>query len=454
MSQALPNSAQPQLRRELGLRDLILFNISAVVGVRWLAAAAHIGPGAITLWLLAAVLFFVPSALAVSGLAAKYPEQGGLYAWTKRELGEWNGFVCGWLYWCSNLFYFPNLLLAAVSMAAYTAGPRHAALADDHAVVLAVSILVLWVSVLTNLVGVRVGKWTENIGGACTYLVGILLVTFGAILYFTRGSVTPFAVQPEWDWEKLNLWSQIAFAFGGLELGAVMGGEIRNPKRTVPRATWISGLGIAAIYITGTLAILVMLVPEDVNIISGLAQAGAVAGAEFGMPWIPILLAGLITFGITGQLGAWISGTARIPAVIGIDRYLPEALGRVHPKWGTPYVAILVQGVACTVFLVIMQIGENLRSGYQLLVDMTVITYFIPFCYLFITSSRNGNRVSGTIGLLVTVLAIILSLLPPAEIASVWLFEAKLIGGTAILIAVARVLYLRSRRRALMEAAE
>ena len=107
----------PALRREIGLWDLVLFNIAAVVGIRWLAAAAQAGSGSITLWLVAAALFFVPSALAVATLSARFPKEGGIYVWTKEGFGDWHGFLCGWCYWLSNLFYFPNLLLAGIGMA-------------------------------------------------------------------------------------------------------------------------------------------------------------------------------------------------------------------------------------------------------------------------------------------------------------------------------------------------
>lgn len=437
---------QPSLRREIGLRDLILFNIAAVVGIRWLAAAAHAGAGSITLWVLAAALFFVPSALAVSRLAAKFPEEGGLYVWTRRSLGDWHGFLCGWCYWLSNLFYFPNLLLAGISMAVYTLGGRYVHLADNRLFVVSLSLAVLWVALLTNLIGVKVGKWTENLGGLATYGAGALLVALGLAVWLRQGPATPIEPVPRWDWTKLNFWSQIAFAFGGLELGAMMGGEIRDPRRTVPRAAWISGAGIAAFYILGTLAMLALLPSENVNIMSGLAQAGVAAGGLLGVPWVAPLLALLVTLGVTGQLGAWLAGSARVPFAIGLDRYLPPAFARLDPRWGTPHVAILTQGVACTVFLLLMQWGENLRTGYQLLVDMTVITYFIPFLYLFVSAWKHGQRGSAAAGLAVTVAAIAFSVVPTAEAGSAWLFEAKLLGGCGLLVAAARMWFTRGRR--------
>src|SRR6478672_1374965 len=105
----------PRLRRELGLWDLVLLNIVAIVGLRWwLMAASAYGYAALPLWILAFLCFFVPSGLAVIDLTTRYPEEGGIYAWTKHAFGEKHGFISGWCLWTNNLIYFPHLLIFTV----------------------------------------------------------------------------------------------------------------------------------------------------------------------------------------------------------------------------------------------------------------------------------------------------------------------------------------------------
>ena len=180
------NGPRPVLARVLGLRDLVFFNIAAVIGIRWLATAAHTGPGSLTLWLLAAVLFFVPSAIAVARLASRFPEEGGLYVWTRHAFGDWHGFLCGWCYWLSNLFYLPNLVLAGVAMAGQAMG-----LAENKAYILLVSLAILWISSASNLAGLSIGKWINNAGGVATYLAGLLIVLMGVAAWWRFGSATP-----------------------------------------------------------------------------------------------------------------------------------------------------------------------------------------------------------------------------------------------------------------------
>jgi glutamate:GABA antiporter len=419
----------------------VLFNIAAVAGIRWLAAAAHAGPGSITLWVLAAAFFFVPSARAVATLSRRFPEEGGIYVWTKSSYGEWHGFLCGWCYWLSNLFYFPNLLLAGVSMAGYGMG-----LGENKTFVLGAALAILWIALLANVVGLGVGRWVNNAGALATYAAGVLIVVAGFAAWSRTGAATPIDITPQLDLGRLNFWSQIAFAFGGLELAAVMGGEVRDPARTLPRAAWISGSAIAAFYILGTLALLALMPSGEISPMTGLVQAGEAAGVRAGLPWLGWLLIALVLAGVAGQLGAWIGGSARLPYAIGLDRYLPPAFARLHPRWRTPWISILAQGAACTVFILLLQVGASLQTAYQLLVDMTVITYFIPFLYLFGAARKHGLRWSALSGLTVTVMAIALSAVPPAGAGPAWLFELKLAGGCAFLVGAARIVFITAKR--------
>src|SRR5947209_3633620 len=273
---------QPVLKRELRLWDLVLFNISAVVGVRWLSAAAHSGPGSITLWIAAALLFFVPSAMVIASLSARFPEEGGMYVWTRNAFGDWHGFLCSWLYFISVLLFFPALLVAGVAMASYMFGPSISQWAENRYYAIPVTLLARWTATLMNLLGLRVGKWTGNLGGAATYLVASLLIVFGMVTALRSGSATTFHLVPTLEWNSINFWSQIAFAFTGLELGALMGGEIHDARRTIPKAAWISSGACAFFYIAGTAAMLVLMRPEQVSNLTGLAEAGRVAGMRLG----------------------------------------------------------------------------------------------------------------------------------------------------------------------------
>src|SRR5437016_2093699 len=159
----------------MGFWDVLLFNIATVLGPRWIAAAAHNGTSSISLWVLAALFFFVPTAFVITELSTRFPHEGGLYVWSKEAFGDFHGFVAGWTYWIYTVFYFPGLLLASASMSAYVIGQSGARLEHDRTFLLLVSLGLLLVAVVINIIGLNVGKLLQNAGGAATYLPLLML---------------------------------------------------------------------------------------------------------------------------------------------------------------------------------------------------------------------------------------------------------------------------------------
>src|SRR3954463_16429066 len=182
----------PRLVRALKLRDLVLFNLVAVLGLRHLGTTAKFGPGSLLMWLIAAVFFFIPQGLAVMELSSRFPKEGGIYFWTKHALGEGHGFMCGWCYWINNVLYYPNLLISSAVIATYAIGKGDSALASNWTYVLSATLVCLWLAVLLNIVGVGTGKWLQNAGGIGSYIPGIILIALGvAFVVAGRPSANP-----------------------------------------------------------------------------------------------------------------------------------------------------------------------------------------------------------------------------------------------------------------------
>ena len=471
-----PSDPKHQLKRAIGPWDLLLFNVASVLGPRWIAVAARNGTSSISLWVLAATLFFLPTTFILAELSTRFPEEGGLYAWSKIAFGEFHGFVAGWTYWIYTFFYFPGLLMASVAMCAYVGGPGAAHLTQNRTFLLTGSFLLLFAAVALNIVGVGIGKWLQNAGGVGTYVPLLMLVGLGVYLWRTQGSVTHFTwsnMMPVWNWDTLNFWPQIAFAFGGLELASSMSEEIRDPRRAFPRAILGSGISIVLMYIAGTMALLAILPANTVDPKSGVFGALATGSATLHIAYFGIIAAIFAVAGNAGGVGSTVAGVARIPFVVGIDRYMPAAFGRIHPKWKTPWFSMLVQAAISCAILLLIQVNETANGAYQILVDAATILYFIPFVYIYaaviklayrpdraankdavlIPGGKFGVWVAGLLGLGVVIMAIGLSFVPPPDSAHAWLFELKLIGGTVCGVALGLVLYFRGARAKAREAA-
>jgi glutamate:GABA antiporter len=435
-----------ELKRELGLRDISLFAISCIVGSRWIAAAAHAGPGAVSLWVLGAIFFLVPLAMAVAALSAKYPGAGGLYLWARGAYGPWHGFLSFWVYWMGIAFWFPSAAVFYMSAGFYTLGPRYQYLAGNRLYLLAAALTAIWIALGTNLVGMKIGKWTENLGAAATWLLCAVFVALAVVAWNRRGPATPMHFLPHWDWETVSFWSTIAYAMSGMELAGFMGGEIRDPLRTLPRAGWIAS-GFATVFYAGsTVALLVLLRPEKISEMNGLAEAGDLGAHLVGMVWLSPAIALLVLASAVGQIGGIGTAVSRLPFAAGVDRLLPEAFGRIHPRWGTPYVSILALGGVATFLLVAIQLGDTMRAAYDELVSLMVIVGFLPFVYVFGGAWKAGKRFSAISGGGITALAIACAVVPTASITNVWLFEGKLALGATAVIGSAVLVYRRQRK--------
>ncbi|MBV9303653.1 MAG: APC family permease [Acidobacteriaceae bacterium] len=441
-------ATKPALRKELGLRDLVLFNVAALLSTRWIGVAAHVGPGAIGIWVLAAALFLVPCAFVVANLSRKFPEEGGLYIWTREAFGEWHAFACGWFYYLSNVFWIPGVLVASIGMLTYAFSPSFQRFAENPSFVLPIAVALLVLVVASNYVGLRVAKWVDNFGGLGAYVIVIVLLTCAVAAWMRPGPATKFNVVPSFDLQKLNFWSQFAFAMTGLELSPILAGEIRDARRNIFRATWICAVLVVLYYVGGTGSILTLLPPDKVSPVVGLAQAGQEASNILGWRWPAFAIGLCIVLSVGGQLGTYVGACARLPFVLGIANLLPQSFAKLHPKYGTPYFSILFLGITGGVLLFISQLGETFRGAYQLGVDLSVISLFIPFLYLFGAAWKFGQKWPALCGLFVSAIAILFSFLPTADVRSAWWFEAKLIGGSIIFIAVPRIFYMRYRARA------
>jgi len=454
----------------MGLWDVVLFIIAGVLGPRWIARAAHAGEVSLTMWLVAAVFFFVPTALVIVELSTRYPHEGGIYVWTKEAFGDFHGFLCGWCYWVNNILYYPNLLMSTAVVGTYAFGRGGTGLESDWGYVLPATLGALWLAVGSNIVGLRTGRWLQNVGAIGTYAPGVVLVAFGLYAAWTRPPATPLTpatILPDLgDWSSLNLWASIAFAFAGLELCAVLGDEVQNPKRNLPRSILISAPLIAFLYIAGTVSVLWLVPSGEVNIVSGFLQALAAGAADAGMAlaWVAPAAAALYVIGNVGGVGAWLTGPARVAFVIGLDRYFPPAFGKVHPRWHTPYVAILTQAVLASLFLLISVLGHGttVERAYLVILDTMLLVYFVPYIYLFLvyladtvrgveTTATRPARTKGAIvglsGLALTLFAMFIATVPPAGTEDPWMFRLKVIGGAAAFVVLGGMLYLRGRLR-------
>jgi amino acid transporter len=191
----------------------------------------------------------IPLGMSVLELSSRLPGEGGLYLWAKAAFGDAHGFIAGWTYWVANLVFFPSMLLFGAGVFCHIAGDHWLHLAGDPGFDATYSLLALWGATLLNIFGLGRAKWLQNLGGTATWVTAAIILAAGAFAWFRFGTataITPAAVVPDLGaFASYTTLTTIALAYSGLELGPIMGGEIRDPRKVMPRAILISTTAIA-----------------------------------------------------------------------------------------------------------------------------------------------------------------------------------------------------------------
>jgi len=390
--------------RTLGRWDLVLLKIVAIVNINNVPPVAVYGWASLGLWGLAFVMFFVPEAIAVLTLARRHPGEGGIYLWTRKAFGDGHGFLSGWCYWTNNLFYVPVLLV-------YMAGILGAFLS-----------------------------------------VGLVLAAAGAAWAGGAGVQAPGVAGA--SWEMPTSFAVMCNALVGIELASTMGDEIRNPVRDLGPAIAIAGVVSIASYLLVTGAVLTLVPVERLGVIQGVMQAVAAGAGAAHAGWIVVPLALGMGVATGGAASAWFAGSSRIPFVAGLTSALPGALGRLHPRWHSPHVALVTCAVLAAIFTALSLAGSSVAEAYQVLLKAAVVIQLIPFVYLFLALTKTsgvgiGARVAGGVGLTATLVSLVAAFLPTSDVASVALFETKMVIGVTGPPAFGWFLFKRAQRHEL-----
>lgn len=453
------------LKRALGRWDLVALFVVAVFNLNVVPSIAANGGVTVWLWLIALVLFFVPQGIAVIELAHRYPGEGGVYLWAKREFGDFHGFLSGWCYWVNNMMYVPTVMLYFVGVSVFALGPGHEALANNRVFTIVASLGLFALLVILNVVGLGVGKWINNVGGIGTAVAAACLIGLGLMVSFRFGTnigAADFRVPADPRF-LMNAFGVICFGLVGLELASVMGDEIKDPQKTLPGAVAWGGVLSGLLYIGTTLTLLIAISKSDINVLQGIVQAVSHMATRVGAAWIIAPFAVMLSISIAGIGSAWLAGSARIPFVAGLDSYLPSWLGKVHPRYGTPYAALIVHASVSAILVAINFLRSGVQETFQSLLSLAVVLQLIPFIYIFaalirIASnpvaergkySRSTLLWAGWSGLLTTILGIALAFFPAQQITSVWSYETWMFAGTIGFIGLAVFFfYVYGRRKA------
>jgi glutamate:GABA antiporter len=453
------------LKKELGMRDLVLQQIVYVVGTIWVGTAAKLGHQQIVFWLAAMLFFYAPQAAVVIHLVGRMPLEGGLYQWARLGLSELMGFLVAWNLWIYAVTYIATIGLVVGTNLSYVAGPGGAWMASNKPFIMFLNAFVLAVLAVLAARGLGVSKWLHN-GGSIMLMLAFLVLILLPFYYMARGTLPnyhPFAVaMPALSLFSLNVFGKMGMgALSGFEYVAVLAGETKNPERSIGRATLIAAPIIAIMFILGTSAVLAFVPVDQINLIGPIPQVFRIG---FGVSGAGAAAAGIGILLITGRTIANSSiaftGTTRMPMVAGWDNLLPRWFTTLHPRYKTPINSILFVGLVALAFSAAGIVGVGEQEAFQLLENAAGIFYGLTYLVMFaipVVGMRRMEpkppmwlRIAATSGFLTTLLYVVLSIFPIIDVASWWGFASKISAVVIGLNLVGLALYwnaARHRRR-------
>jgi amino acid transporter len=432
-----------QLRRELGLRDVVLAQLLVIIGTPSFGPAARLGGANTAVWIAGIALFHIPLAVVVQHLNRRTPMEGGLYQWAKLAYGETAGFLTAWNTWLFSIFFTSLLGLSVTTAVAYALNMP--ALASSKAAAVGASATVMLALTTLSILGLGIGKQVHNIATVVFLVVMAALI----VLPFVTGTRYPaMTAAPAPTLLNLAIVTRMAvYALAGYETLPILAGEMRDPERTIGRSMVIAVPLVAILYILGTNAILAFVPADKVDLINPIAQAFGAAGIGTAAATLLLLGRDLAT---SSQLFA---ATTRLPMTAGWDRLLPAWFTRLDPRRATPRNSIVFVGATTFVISLLGIAGVDRQEGFQILQSAAGVlfaaTYVVLFSLPLATPAPPLVRLAAVSGLVVTAAFIVLALFPITDVQSSAAYAAKIAAAVAVVNGVGVAVALAGRRRRL-----
>lgn len=461
MTQPAAGEGAHGLKRQLGLRDVVLTQILNVVGTAWVGVAAGLGHAQGVMWVAAMLLFNVPLATSVIGLNRVMPLEGGLYVWAREAFGDVGGFVTAWNLWMYGIVVTATILYGTPTEIAYLLGPRAHWLPGNHAASTAiVSVLVLGV-MAAALRGLDVGKWIHNIGGAA------ILVVFGVLILlplwgWARGVPMhwePLKVtMPAANLRSLALFGDMMFgAFCGLEYVAILAGECKDPARTIGQSVWIAAPIICLMFILGTSSVGAFVPLGQIDFIAPIPETLRAALGNTGLGNVVAMVAiVLLELRLLGAASLLFTGTTRLPMTTGWDRLVPQWFTRLHPTWRTPSNSIVFAAALVLAMVLAASAGVHAQEAFQLLANAGLMHYAVAYVAMFaipLVGMKSLRRhlppwlkVTSAVGLAATTFSMVIILYPFVQVVNAREYAMK-IGGTLLASNAVGLVFFAVRRR-------
>lgn len=443
--------------RVLSVFSLVMINIIAVDSIRTLPMAANYGFALVTLYIIAAIAFFIPTALVTAELATTWPEKGGIYAWVKIAFGPKWGLCVVYLQWIYNVVWYPAILTLVASTIAYLIDP---ALVQSARFMTTIVLTTFWGCTLLNFYGMKLSSAVSTFGSILGTLIPMGIIILLMLIWLNRGNSPEIEISTQALFPKIKsigelvFFSQIVYSLLGLEMSSVHALDVENPSEDYPKALLISTVIILLSLILASLAVAIVVPLKELSNLAGIIQAFDLFSQEFGIAWLSPLIAIAIVIGGVCAVATWIIGPTKGLFAAADDELLPHFLAKTN-RYGVPYTMLLAQGVICSLLTLVYVLLPTVEGAYFALSAMASQLSMLMYAILFsaaiylrykkastirpfkIPGGNWGMWLFGISGILVCLVVLLLGFVPPTgkiNIGDVFTYEAFIIGGIFLIL--------------------
>ena len=450
-------------KRVLGVFVLAMMNVAVIASLRALPMMAKEGFSLVFFFVIAALMFLIPTALVSAELATGWPKRGGVYLWVKEAFGERWGFLAIWLQWIQNVIWYPTVLSFAAATLAYMINP---ALASNRIYTVIIILGVYWGATLASFRGMKTAGWISTVGViAGTLIPGVAIIILG-IMWMAGGNPPQISMTVKDLVPNMSSLRNIVFLAGvlltyaGMEVSAVHAQEVKNPQRDYPRAIFLATFIVLVIFILGALSVAIVVPQAQISLVAGLMEAFTTFFNAYHIAWVIPIVAFMVTVGALGQVTAWIVGPSKGLFATAKQGDLPPFFQKVN-KNGVSVNLLIVQGAIVTVLSLVFLLMPNVSSSYWILSAFAIQLYLIMYNLLYaaaiklrysepdvaraykVPGGNFGMWIVAGIGIIGALFAIFIGFFPPAQLksGSILFYESFLIIGILTMCAVPMIIY-------------
>lgn len=423
-------------KRVLSVFMLTMINVATIGSVKNWPVTAEYGLTSVFFFLLATLIFFIPSALISAELATGWPKIGGVFAWVKEAFGHRTGFLAAWFQWTQTVVWYPTALSFIAATIAYIFNP---ALAKSHSFTFCIILFIFWGTTLVNFRGMLTSGWISSLGMILgTFLPGIFIIALG-IMWIIHGFPTQIAFNLESlipdmsSISQLVLFSGVLLSLAGIEMSAVHALDVENPKKNYPKAILYSALIILGLSIPGVLSIAIVVPQTEISLLAGSLQAIAIFLEKYSLNMVMPLVAFLIAIGTIASVSTWTVGPIKGLLAAAQSGDLPPLFRKIN-KNAMPTPLLILQAVIVSFISLLFVFLPSLNEAFWILLALVSELYLLMYLLMFASAIRlrykhphvdrpykiPGGKVGiwivGGIGILGALFTIILGILPPEHI--------------------------------------